>query len=95
MDEQTVRERFADEVAEATAEFDSACAELDPSSRVRRTLKLQDARQALVEAAASADLVVLGARGRGRVGAMLLGSVSNWMLHGVSHPTVIVPEPRD
>ena len=66
-------------------------AELDPARRACRSLKLQDARQALCEAAYDADLVVLGARGHGRLGAALLGSVSTWMLHAPSHATVIVP----
>ena len=38
-----------------------------------------------------AGLVVLGSRGRGAIGSALLGSVSNWMLHQLQCPTVIVP----
>lgn len=38
-----------------------------------------------------AGLVVLGSRGRGAIGSALLGSVSNWMLHQLQSPTVIVP----
>ena len=94
MDEAGVRERFPAEVDAAVAEFESDLAELDPDGRSRTTLKLQDARQALAEAAAAADLVVLGARGHRRFAATLLGSVSTWMLHGASHPTVIVPDPQ-
>jgi nucleotide-binding universal stress UspA family protein len=37
------------------------------------------------------DLVVLGARGHGSVGAALLGSVSTWILHHVHRPVVVVP----
>ena len=94
MDEVGVRERFPAEVDTAVAEFDAALAELDPQRRTRRTFKLQDVRQALAEAASSADLVVLGARGQRRFAATLLGSVSAWMLHGAAHPTVIVPDPQ-
>lgn len=49
-------------------------------------------RPVLAEAAQAADLVVLGARGYGAVGAALLGSVSTWMLHHVDRPIVVVPD---
>jgi nucleotide-binding universal stress UspA family protein len=91
LDEASIRERFLAEVDKATAEFEAEMDELDPARRAGRSLKLQDARQALCEAAHDADLVVLGARGHGRLGAALLGSVSTWMLHAPSHATVIVP----
>jgi nucleotide-binding universal stress UspA family protein len=91
LDEAGVRERFPAEVEKAGAEFEAEMDELDPMRRARRLIKLQDARQALCEAAHDADLVVLGARGHGRLGAALLGSVSTWMLHAPSHATVIVP----
>ena len=90
-DEASIRERFPHEVDRASAEFEAEMNELDPTGRTRRSLKLQDPRQAVCEAAQSADLVVLGARGHGRLGAALLGSVSTWMLHAPSHATVIVP----
>ena len=91
-DEASIRERFPTEVDTASTEFEAEMDELDPARRARRSLKLQDARQALCDAAHDADLVVLGARGHGRLGAALLGSVSTWMLHAPSHATVIVPE---
>ncbi len=94
MDEASVRERFPVEVDTAVAAFESDLAELDPGRRTHRSFKLQDARQALAEAAAGADMVVLGACGRGRFTAALLGKVSTWMLHGASRVTVIVPDPK-
>lgn len=48
-------------------------------------------RSALAAQAENADLVVVGARGHGAVGAALLGSVSTWLLHHVHRPTVVVP----
>ena len=90
-DEATIRERFPKEVDRAGAEFEAEMSELDPARRTSWSLKLQDPRQALCEAAQDADLVVLGARGHGRLGAALLGSVSTWMLHAPSQATVIVP----
>jgi len=91
LDEADVRERFPTEVDQASKEFEAEMDELDPTRRANRSLKLQDARQALCEAVQDSDLMVLGARGHGRLGAVLLGSVSTWMLHGASHATVIVP----
>ncbi len=97
------RERFGDEVQDAAAAFHHGLDELDPDRRLERVFSLAGARRALastVEANDSpetdsalgpADLVVLGARGRGAIGSALLGSVSNWMLHQLQCPTVIVP----
>ena len=91
LDQASIRERFPTEVEKAGAEFEAEINELDPARRAGRSLQLQDARQALSEAAHDADLVVLGARGHGWLGAALLGSVCTWMLHAPSHATVIVP----
>lgn len=48
-------------------------------------------RSALASRAEQADLVVVGARGHGAVGAALLGSVSTWLLHHVHRPIAVVP----
>lgn len=48
-------------------------------------------RSALADVAAEADLLVMGARGRGAIGSALLGSVSSWLLHHLHEPMVIVP----
>lgn len=48
-------------------------------------------RSALAEQAEDVDLVAVGARGHGAVGAALLGSVSTWLLHHVHRPIAIVP----
>ena len=40
---------------------------------------------------ADADLLVMGASGRGAVSSAVLGSVSNWLLHHVVTPMVVVP----
>jgi nucleotide-binding universal stress UspA family protein len=48
-------------------------------------------RSALAEQAGNADLVVVGARGHGAVGAALLGSVSTWLLHHLHRPIAVVP----
>jgi nucleotide-binding universal stress UspA family protein len=48
----------------------------------------------LAEAARSADLVVVGARGRGVIAAELLGSVSTWLLQEALVPVAVVPDGR-
>ncbi|MEM9041141.1 MAG: universal stress protein [Actinomycetota bacterium] len=49
------------------------------------------ARHELRRLADDADLLVMGARGHGAVGAALLGSVSTWLLHHARVPMVVVP----
>jgi nucleotide-binding universal stress UspA family protein len=51
-------------------------------------------RAALAAHADEADLLVVGARGHGAVGAALLGSVSTWLLHHAHRPIAVVPLPR-
>lgn len=50
-------------------------------------------RERLASCAADADLLVVGARGRGAIGSALLGSVSTWLLHHVDRPMAVIPEP--
>lgn len=52
-----------------------------------------DPARGLVEHAADADLLVVGARGTSRLRAALLGSVSSHCVHHASSPTVVVPLP--
>lgn len=40
------------------------------------------------------DVIVMGSRGRGRVSAALLGSVSNRVMHEAAVPVIIVHAPR-
>ena len=41
------------------------------------------------------DVIVLGSRGRGRVTAALLGSVSNRVMHDAAVPVIVIHAPRD
>jgi nucleotide-binding universal stress UspA family protein len=86
-----VRDRFPEEVGAAEAEFRRQMAELDPRDRATHSFVLADARVALLDAADHADLVVLGARGRGKLAAMIVGSTTSWMLHGATRATIVVP----
>jgi len=65
--------------------------DVDPLGRARRDVVVGDARVALARASERSDLLVIGARGAGRLGPTLLGSVSTWLLDASGCPMVVVP----
>lgn len=91
LDARVTRERFPDEVAAQEQRVNDQLDAIDPDGRADRSIVLHSPRQALAEAAGSADLIVVGTRGHGGVAAGLLGSVSTWMLHDTNAPVVVVP----
>lgn len=62
---------------------------------IRHTFVNGQPRTILSEFAKSADLLVMGARGCGVLGAAVLGSVSTWLLHHTGQPMVVVPNPTE
>jgi nucleotide-binding universal stress UspA family protein len=76
----------------AAATLAAAAAQVDDQPvEVRTHLEEGRPASALVRAAAGADLLVVGSRGRNPVVGMLLGSVSTECVHHAPCPVVVVP----
>jgi nucleotide-binding universal stress UspA family protein len=67
-----------------------AAAGLDPKVRVTCHVVHKPPAQALIAAAAGANLLVVGARGRGGFAGLLLGSVSDQLVHHAPCPVTVV-----
>lgn len=62
-----------------------------PAVEVTRSFEYAKPADALIQHAAGADLLVVGARGRGAIASAILGSVTNTVLHQAPCPIVVVP----
>jgi nucleotide-binding universal stress UspA family protein len=71
---------------------DAITASLDPdeADRVQRSVLRGYPTRMLLDAAADADLLVVGSRGRGGMAGLLLGSVSQHVITHASCPVVVV-----
>lgn len=87
-------EQFREDEERLTAQALAGWQERYPQVEIRRLLAYGGARQALIEATASARLLVVGTRGRGGFAGLLLGSVSQAVLHHAGCPVAIVPSPH-
>ncbi|MEV4413102.1 universal stress protein [Catellatospora sp. NPDC049609] len=84
------------EDAERLVLADAVAAGLDrhPKVDVREQLVCGRPGRTLVQLSELAQLVVVGARGRGGFTGLLLGSVSQQVLHHAACPVLVVPDPR-
>lgn len=81
-----------DDIAEEMTAIQAVLDEVAPDVEV--TYAAGSPAGALLEAAAGADLLVVGTRGRGGFAGLLLGSVSQQVAHHAPVPVVIVPAKR-
>ncbi|MDI9833112.1 universal stress protein [Streptomyces sp. KAU_LT] len=82
--------RLHDEEERVLAEALGGLGDLYPDVRVERRLVRGRVRHTLIEAGADAGLLVVGARGRGGFAGLLLGSVSQAVLHHAPCPVAVV-----
>ncbi|MGW7665201.1 universal stress protein [Streptomyces sp. NPDC054756] len=82
--------RLHDEEERVLAEALGGLGDLYPDVRVERRLVRGRVRHTLIEAGADAGLLVVGARGRGGFTGLLLGSVSQAVLHHAPCPVAVV-----
>jgi nucleotide-binding universal stress UspA family protein len=76
--------------ARVLAEALAGWADKYPDVVVRQRLVRRGPRRALIDASRRAQLVVVGTRGRGGFAGLLLGSVSQALLHHAAGPVVVV-----
>jgi nucleotide-binding universal stress UspA family protein len=91
LDWATVEEEAQRSLAESLAGW----LESYPDVTVHRLVVRDRPARHLIDEAASAQLVVVGSHGRGSLTGMLLGSVSNTVLHSVQIPVIVArPSPE-
>ncbi len=75
------------------AQVDAVLAGMDPKPAHEGIIVHKNAADALIDASAEADLIVVGTHGRGMVRTFLFGSVSQALVKSAQCPVVIIPGP--
>ena len=88
-DLQKARQAAEETVAKAAAQL----GESQPASVTVRAVNGSPAQE-LIEASRDADLLVVGSRGGGGFARLMLGSISQKVVHHAHCPVVVVPGPR-
>lgn len=83
--EQAARDLVADAAKRVTVDPGG------PASMVARAERGYPASSALLDESATADLLVVGSRGRGGFAGLLLGSTSQQVVHHAKRPVAVVP----
>jgi nucleotide-binding universal stress UspA family protein len=86
-----IYQSFEDEARQMVSDAASRVAALEPSVPREERVVEGHAGNALIDEAESADLVVIGRRGRGALTELLLGSISHQVADHAKCPVVIVP----
>ena len=86
---------FEDGAQETLAYVISDVATDAEAERVQQHVMAGQCANVLLDVAEEADLLVLGARGHGGFAGLLLGSVTNTIVHHAPCPVVIVPDDAD
>ena len=86
-----IYQSFEDEARRTVGDAAAQAGALEPSVSCEERVVEGHAGNALVDEAESADLVVIGRRGRGAFTELLLGSISHQVADHAKCPVVIVP----